>query len=52
MGQAVFKEYSVCVIISGHKLAGGWGAGDAAPPLLSLHDIARGNTGTNAVGVI
>ena len=35
MGQAVLKEYSLCVIISGKAShASGWGVGDAAPPPL------------------
>ena len=39
MGQCL-KEYSLCVVILGHKLAGGWGAGDAALPLQLQHSYA------------
>ncbi len=36
MAKQCLKEYSVHVIILGHKLAGSRGARDASPPLLSL----------------
>ena len=37
MDQAVLKWIQFVCCYFGHKLAGGWGVGDAAPPLLFQH---------------